>query len=187
MKQTAESYLGRDVNDMVITVPAYFNNAQREATKDAARIAGVNVLRIINEPTAAAFAYGFNDIKGEQNILIFDLGGGTFDVSILTIDDGVFEVQATKGDSFLGGETFDNRMVDFFMDEFKRKNKNIVVSERSKQRIRTACEKAKRVLSSSTVASVEWESFADGTDFSSQISRAKFEDLRTALRCSKTT
>jgi len=181
MKQIAEAYCGLPVNDMVITVPAYFSNSQREATKDAAKIAGINVLRIINEPTAAAFAYGFQNNKNEQNILVFDLGGGTFDVSILTIEDGVFEVRATKGDSFLGGEDFDNLMLNHFIDEFKKKYKDAVINDRSKRRLKTACERAKRTLSSSAIANIEIDSFHDGIDFNSSISRAKFEDLCFSL------
>lgn len=156
MKETAEAFLGSTVTDAVITVPAYFNDSQRQATKDAGAIAGLNVLRIINEPTAAAIAYGLDKKSasaGERNILIFDLGGGTFDVSILTIEDGIFEVKSTAGDTHLGGEDFDNRMVDHFVAEFKRKHKkDLSGNARALRRLRTACERAKRTLSSSTQA-----------------------------------
>lgn len=179
MKETAEAYLGRAVNSAVITVPAYFNDSQRQATKDAGAIAGLNVMRIINEPTAAAIAYGLDKKGGkEKNILIFDLGGGTFDVSILSIDDGVFEVKATAGDTHLGGEDFDNRMVNFFVQEFKRKHKKDITSnKRAVRRLRTACERAKRTLSSSTQASIEIDSLFEGIDFYSNITRARFEEL----------
>ncbi len=178
MKEIAENYLGREVKKAVVTVPAYFNDAQRQATRDAGTIAGLDVIRIINEPTAAAIAYGLDKGSGEKNILIFDLGGGTFDVSLLTIDDGIFEVKATAGDTHLGGEDFDNRLVDHFMAEFKRKhNKDISGNERAKRRLRTACERAKRTLSSSTQAQIEIDGFVEGIDFSSTITRAKFEDL----------
>lgn len=178
MKEIAESYLGRKVTNAVITVPAYFNDSQRQATKDAGVIAGLNVLRIINEPTAAAIAYGLEKTGQEQNILIFDLGGGTFDVSLLTIEDGVFEVKATAGDCHLGGEDFDNRMVDHFVQEFKRKTrKDMSDHPRALRRLRTACERAKRTLSTSTQAHLEIDSLFDGIDFNSTISRAKFEEL----------
>lgn len=179
MKETAESYLGETVKDAVITVPAYFNDAQRKATKDAGAIAGLNVLRIINEPTAAAIAYGCDKkTDKEQNILIFDLGGGTFDVSILNIDDGIFEVKATAGDTHLGGEDFDNRLVQHFIQEFKRKyKKDITNNVRSVRRLRTACERAKRTLSSSNTASIEVDQLYDGVDFYTNITRAKFEEL----------
>lgn len=179
MKEIAESYLGKDVKNAVITVPAYFNDSQRQATKDAGAIAGLNILRIINEPTAAAIAYGL-DKKGEdeKNVLIFDLGGGTFDVSLLAIEEGIFEVKATAGDTHLGGEDFDNRMVSHFATEFKRKTKkDIHDNERSLRRLRTACERAKRTLSSSTQAHLEIDSLFDGIDFNSTISRARFEDM----------
>lgn len=177
MKETAEAYLGSKVTDAVITVPAYFNDSQRQATKDAGTIAGLNVLRIINEPTAAAIAYGL-DKKGEQNILIFDCGGGTFDVSILTIEDGVFEVKATAGDTFLGGEDFDSRLVEYFCLEFKRKHKkDLSGNKKSLRRLRTACERAKRSLSSATTATIECDSLFEGIDFQSSISRAKFENI----------
>ena len=177
MKTIASNYLGTEVTDAVITVPAYFNDSQRQATKDAGTIAGLNVLRIINEPTAAAIAYGL-DKKGEKNILIHDTGGGTMEVSILTIEDGVFEVKATAGDSHLGGEDFDSRMVDHFAHEFKRKHK-LDISDNKKvlRRLRTACERAKRTLSTSTSAVIELDSLAEGIDFNSTISRAKFENI----------
>jgi len=179
MKETAEAYLGKTVKDAVITVPAYFNDSQRQATKDAGAISGLNVLRIINEPTAAAIAYGLDKKKkGECNILIFDLGGGTFDVSLLTLDDGIFEVKATNGDTHLGGEDFDNRMVNHFMEEFKRKYKHdISKNQRAVRRLRTACERAKRTLSSSTQASIEIDSLYEGVDFYTSITRARFEEL----------
>ncbi|XP_063794112.1 heat shock 70 kDa protein-like [Pseudophryne corroboree] len=183
MKETAEAYLGQTVTNAVITVPAYFNDSQRQATKDAGVIAGLNVLRILNEPTAAAIAYGLDKgSRGERNILIFDLGGGTFDVSILTIDDGIFEVKATAGDTHLGGEDFDNRMVSHFMEEFKRKHKkDIIQNKRALRRLRTACERAKRTLSSSTQASIEIDSLYEGIDFYTSITRARFEELCSDL------
>merc|ERR1712078_259021 len=179
MKETAEAYLGTKVNDAVVTVPAYFNDSQRQATKDAGTIAGLNVMRIINEPTAAAIAYGLDKkASGERNVLIFDLGGGTFDVSLLTIDDGIFEVKATAGDTHLGGEDFDNRMVNHFVQEFKRKHKKDFTSDpRAMRRLRTACERAKRNLSSSANAQIEIDSLYEGVDFYSSITRARFEDL----------
>ncbi|XP_034245229.1 heat shock 70 kDa protein cognate 4 [Thrips palmi] len=179
MKETAEAYLGKTVTNAVVTVPAYFNDSQRQATKDAGTIAALNVLRIINEPTAAAIAYGL-DKKGskESNVLIFDLGGGTFDVSILSIEDGIFEVKSTAGDTHLGGEDFDNRMVNHFVLEFKRKyKKELTSNKRSLRRLRTACERAKRILSSSTQASVEIDSLFEGIDFYTSITRARFEEL----------
>merc|ERR1719245_2446905 len=184
MKETAENYLGGTVNDAVITVPAYFNDSQRQATKDAGTICGLNVLRVINEPTAAAIAYGLDKKgeSGEKNVLIFDLGGGTFDVSILNIDDGIFEVKATHGDTHLGGEDFDNRLVNHFVQEFKRKNKkDITGHKRALRRLRTACEKAKRTLSSSTQASIEIDSLFEGTDLYSSITKARFEELCSDL------
>jgi len=179
MKSIAESYLGVTVKDAVVTVPAYFNDAQRQATKDAGRIAGLNVIRIINEPTAAAIAYGLDKKdKGERNVLIFDSGGGTFDVSILTIDDGVFEVRATGGNTHLGGEDFDNILVDWASAEFKRKSKvDIRDNARALRRVRTACERAKRMLSSSTQASIEVDGLAEGHDINVVLTRAKFESL----------
>ncbi|XP_013380918.1 heat shock cognate 71 kDa protein [Lingula anatina] len=179
MKEVAEAYLGKKVTDSVITVPAYFNDSQRQATKDAGTISGMNVMRIINEPTAAAIAYGLDKKVGaEKHVLIFDLGGGTFDVSILTIEDGIFEVKSTSGDTHLGGEDFDNRMVNHFISEFKRKNKkDITQNKRAVRRLRTACERAKRTLSSSTQASIEIDSLFEGIDFYTNITRARFEEL----------
>jgi heat shock protein 1/8 len=179
MRETAEAYLGKTVQNAVVTVPAYFNDSQRQATKDAGTISGLNVLRIINEPTAAAIAYGLDKkVGGERNVLIFDLGGGTFDVSILTIEDGIFEVKSTAGDTHLGGEDFDNRMVDHFVQEFKRKfKKDITDNKRAVRRLRTACERAKRTLSSSTQASIEIDSLYEGVDFYTQVTRARFEEL----------
>jgi len=183
MKDTAEAYLGGKVKDAVITVPAYFNDSQRQATKDAGHIAGLNVLRIINEPTAAAIAYGLDKkTEGEKNVLIFDLGGGTFDVSLLTIEDGIFEVKATAGDTHLGGEDFDNRLVNHFAQEFKRKyKKDLSTNPRSLRRLRTACERAKRTLSSSTQTSIEIDSLFEGIDFYTSITRARFEELNSDL------
>jgi len=182
MKQIAEAYIGKSVSNAVVTVPAYFNDNQRQATKDAGRISGLNVLRIINEPTAAAIAYGLNNKdEEEKNVLIFDLGGGTFDVSLLSIDDGVFEVKATAGDTHLGGEDFDNILVDFFVKEFERKYKvkrsELEKSKRSMRRLRTQCERAKRTLSAAARANIEVDSLYDGIDFASSITRARFEDL----------
>jgi len=181
MKETAEAYLGQSVKDAVVTVPAYFNDAQRQATKDAGVIAGLNVLRIINEPTAAAIAYGLDKKKQnsqEKNVLIFDLGGGTFDVSILSIDDGIFEVKSTAGDTHLGGEDFDNRMVEHFVKEFQRKHKkDITGNKRALRRLRTACERAKRTLSASAQANIEIDSLFEGIDFYTAITRARFEEL----------
>ena len=183
MKAIAESYLGTSVKDAVVTVPAYFNDTQRQATKDAGVIAGLNIVRIINEPTAAAIAYGLDKkAVGEQNVLIFDLGGGTFDVSLLTIDDGVFEVRATAGDTHLGGEDFDNLIVDWCKDEFKKKTKlDISSNSRAMRRLRTSCERAKRNLSSATQAMVEVDSLAEGQDLSLTLTRAKFESLCDSL------
>jgi len=184
MKETAEAYLGHDVKDAVVTVPAYFNDSQRQATKDAGVISGLNVLRIINEPTAAAIAYGLDKKKGaaECNVLIFDLGGGTFDVSILTIEEGIFEVKSTAGDTHLGGEDFDNRMVDHFVNEFKRKHKkDMKGNKRALRRLRTACERAKRTLSASAQANIEIDSLFEGIDFYTSITRARFEELCSDL------
>ena len=185
MKETAEQYLGKTVKDAVVTVPAYFNDSQRQATKDAGVIAGLNVLRIINEPTAAAIAYGLDKKKGssaEANVLIFDLGGGTFDVSILTIEDGIFEVKSTAGDTHLGGEDFDNRMVDHFLKEFQRKHKkDMSQNKRAVRRLRTACERAKRTLSASAQANIEIDSLFEGVDFYTSITRARFEELCSDL------
>jgi len=179
MKEIAESYLGHEVKNAVITVPAYFNDAQRQATKDAGVISGLNVMRIINEPTAAAIAYGLEKSTEEKNVLIFDIGGGTFDVSLLSIDDGIFEVKATAGDTHLGGEDFDHRLVQHFIKEFKRKNggKDLSTSKRSIRRLQTACERAKRTLTSGHSASIEIDSLFEGIDFFSNISRARFEEL----------
>ncbi|KAI0693276.1 heat shock cognate 70 [Cytidiella melzeri] len=179
MKETAESYLGQTVKDAVVTVPAYFNDSQRQATKDAGTISGMNVLRIINEPTAAAIAYGLDkQAVGERNVLIFDLGGGTFDVSLLTIEEGIFEVKATAGDTHLGGEDFDNRLVNHFVQEFKRKHKKDLSSNpRALRRLRTGCERAKRTLSSATQTSIEIDSLYEGIDFYTSITRARFEEL----------
>merc|ERR550519_1417238 len=179
MKETAEAYLGSTVTNAVITVPAYFNDSQRQATKDAGVISGLNVLRIINEPTAAAIAYGLDKkVSGEKHVLIYDLGGGTFDVSILTIEDGIFEVKSTSGDTHLGGEDFDNRMVSHFMNEFKRKHKkDISNNKRAVRRLRTACERAKRTLSASAQASIEIDSLFEGIDFYTSMTRARFEEL----------
>jgi len=184
MKETAEAYLGVDVKDAVVTVPAYFNDSQRQATKDAGVICGLNVLRIINEPTAAAIAYGLDKKKGAQecNVLIFDLGGGTFDVSILTIEEGIFEVKSTAGDTHLGGEDFDNRMVDHFVNEFKRKHKkDLKGNKRALRRLRTACERAKRTLSASAQANIEIDSLFEGIDFYTSVTRARFEELCSDL------
>jgi len=180
MKETAEAYLGVAVNDAVVTVPAYFNDSQRQATKDAGAICGLNVLRIINEPTAAAIAYGLDKKgTGEMNVLIYDMGGGTFDVSLLTIEDGIFEVKATAGDTHLGGEDFDNRVVDFCLQDFKRKNrgKDMQQNQRAIRRLRTQCERAKRTLSSSTQATIEIDSLFEGIDYTCTLSRARFEEL----------
>eukprot|EP00842_Homolaphlyctis_polyrhiza_P002262 jgi/Hompol1/3036/HPOL_005622-RA len=179
MKETAEAYLGTTVKDAVVTVPAYFNDSQRQATKDAGVISGLNVLRIINEPTAAAIAYGLDKkTAGEKNVLIFDLGGGTFDVSLLTIEDGIFEVKATAGDTHLGGEDFDNRLVSHFSEEFKRKyKKDLTSNPRALRRLRTACERAKRTLSSAAQTSIEIDSLFEGVDFYTSITRARFEEL----------
>jgi len=179
MKKTAENYLGYPVKKAVITVPAYFNDAQRQSTKDAGAIAGLEVLRIINEPTAAAIAYGLDkSTDTEKNVLIFDLGGGTFDVSLLTIENGVFEVKATAGDTHLGGEDFDNRMVNLCVEEFKRKNKkDMSTNDKSMRRLRTSCERAKRTLSNATSAKIEVESLFDGIDFEMTFTRARFEEL----------
>ena len=214
MKETAEAYLGKTVTDAVVTVPAYFNDSQRQATKDAGTISGLNVLRIINEPTAAAIAYGLDKKVGqERHVLIFDLGGGTFDVSVLTIEDGIFEVKSTAGNTHLGGkkkliksnavtyvktvrltindfffffvgtgEDFDNRMVNHFVQEFKRKHKKDITSnKRALRRLRTASERAKRTLSSSAQASIEIDSLFEGIDFYTSITRARFEELNADL------
>ncbi|KAH9622707.1 hypothetical protein KSS87_014848 [Heliosperma pusillum] len=182
MKETAEVFLGKKITDAVITVPAYFNDAQRQATKDAGVIAGLNVARIINEPTAAAIAYGLDKKDGEKNILVFDLGGGTFDVSILTIDNGVFEVLATNGDTHLGGEDFDQRLMEYFIKLIKKKhNKDIGKDNRALGKLRRECERAKRALSSQHQVRVEIESLFDGVDFSEPLTRARFEELNNDL------
>ena len=183
MKETAESYLGAAVKDAVVTVPAYFNDSQRQATKDAAVIAGLNCLRIINEPTAAAIAYGLDKNKDEdKHVLIFDLGGGTFDVSLLNIEGGIFEVKATAGDTHLGGEDFDARLLRHFSEEFKRKNKkDLTGNARSLRRLRTACERAKRTLSSTSQTTIEIDSLFEGIDFFTTITRARFEELNGDL------
>jgi len=182
MKSIASNYLGEDIKNAVITVPAYFNDSQRQATKDAGAIAGLNVLRIINEPTAAAMAYGLDKKGGAQNVLIFDCGGGTFDLSILNIDDGIFEVLATSGNTHLGGEDFDNLLVQHFIQEFKRKHKkDLTTNVKSLRRLSTVCERAKRTLSSSANASVEIDSLFEGIDFYTSITRAKFENICNQL------
>jgi heat shock protein 1/8 len=179
MKEIAEAYLSKTVKNAVITVPAYFNDSQRQATKDAGTISGLNVLRIINEPTAAAIAYGLDKKSSqEKNVLIFDLGGGTFDVSLLTIEEGIFEVKATNGHTHLGGEDFDNRLVDYCIAEFKKKTGlDITGNARALRRLRTQCEKAKRILSAAHQAPIECETLSEGEDFNTNISRAKFEEL----------
>uniref|UniRef100_A0A6N2M5E8 Uncharacterized protein n=1 Tax=Salix viminalis TaxID=40686 RepID=A0A6N2M5E8_SALVM len=185
MREIAEAFLGHSVKNAVVTVPAYFNDSQRQATKDAGAISGLNVLRIINEPTAAAIAYGLDkktSRRGEQNVLIFDLGGGTFDVSLLTIEEGIFEVKATAGDTHLGGEDFDNRLVNHFVGEFRRKHKkDISANPRALRRLRTACERAKRTLSSTTQTTIEIDSLYEGIDFYATITRARFEELNMDL------
>ncbi|XP_052199867.1 heat shock 70 kDa protein [Diospyros lotus] len=189
MREIAEAFLGQTIKNAVVTVPAYFNDSQRQATKDAGAIAALNVMRIINEPTAAAIAYGLDkkaSRKGEQNVLIFDLGGGTFDVSLLTIEEGIFEVKATAGDTHLGGEDFDNRLVNHFVAEFRRKTKkDISGNARALRRLRTACERAKRTLSSTTQTTIEIDSLYEGVDFYATITRARFEELNMDLfrRC----
>ena len=182
MKEIAESYLGKEVKNAVVTVPAYFNDAQRQATKDAGTIAGLNVVRVINEPTAAAIAYGMDKKGGEKNVLVYDLGGGTFDVSLLTIDNGVFEVLATNGDTHLGGEDFDQRVMQYFIKDFKGKTgKDINKDKRALQKLRRAVEKAKRSLSSVTETEIEIEALIDGVNFAETLSRARFEELNIDL------
>merc|ERR1712170_36063 len=182
MKQDAENYLGETVKNAVVTVPAYFNDAQRQSTKDAGNISGLNIARIINEPTAAAIAFGLDKSKGETNILVFDLGGGTFDVSILTIDSGIFEVVSTSGDTHLGGEDFDQRVMDYLMKVFKRKtNKDASLDKKAQQKLKREVEKSKRALSSTHEVKLEIENFFDGTDFSETLTRAKFEELNNDL------
>ncbi|XP_020080196.1 heat shock cognate 70 kDa protein-like [Ananas comosus] len=190
MREIAEAFLGHPVDDAVVTCPAYFNDSQRQATKDAGTIAGLNVIRMINEPTAAAIAYGLDKKAGgraaERNVLIFDLGGGTFDVSLLTIEEGIFEVKATAGDTHLGGEDFDNRLVNHCVGEFKRKHKkDISGNARALRRLRTACERAKRALSSTTQTTIEVDSLYEGIDFYCTVTRARFEELcmDLFLRC----
>lgn len=182
MKQIAEDYLGKEVKHAVVTVPAYFNDAQRQATKDAGTIAGLNVIRIINEPTAAAIAYGMDQADGEKTILVFDLGGGTFDVTVLTVDNGVFEVLATNGDTHLGGEDFDQRVMEYLLKQWKKKT-GIDASgdKRAVQKLRGEVEKAKRALSSQQQVKIEIESFHDGKDLSETLSRARFEELNMDL------
>ena len=179
MKEVAEAYLSKPVKSAVITVPAYFNDAQRQATKDAGTISGLNVLRIINEPTAAAIAYGLDkQTEAEKNILIFDLGGGTFDVSLLSIEEGIFEVKATNGHTHLGGEDFDNKLLSFCQADFKKKTGiDITNNKRAMRRLRTQCEKAKRILSAAVTAPIECEALAEGDDYNTNITRAKFEEL----------
>jgi len=182
MKETAEAYLGKKVTHAVVTVPAYFNDAQRASTKDAGTIAGLEVMRIINEPTAAAIAYGLDKKEDEKNVLVFDLGGGTFDVSLLTIEGGIFEVVSTNGNTHLGGEDFDQRVMDHFLKIYKAKSGNDArKNDRSVQKLRREVEKAKRALSSAQVAKIEIESFFDGDDFSETLTRAKFEEINADL------
>jgi len=183
MKEIAENYLGKKIANAVVTVPAYFNDAQRQATKDAGTISGLNVVRILNEPTAAAIAYGLDKKKqGEKNILVFDLGGGTFDVSVLTIDNGVFEVIATSGDTHLGGEDFDQRVLDYLMKNIKKKfNKDVSSDKRAIQKLKREVEKAKRALSSTHEAKIEVEDLVEGIDVDEILTRAKFEELNADL------
>merc|ERR1712048_541607 len=182
MKTVAENYLGETVVNAVVTVPAYFNDSQRQSTKDAGSISGLNIARIINEPTAAAIAFGLDKSKSETNILVFDLGGGTFDVSILTIDSGIFEVISTSGDTHLGGEDFDQRTMDYLMKVFKRKSgKDASMDKKAQQKMKREVEKAKRALSATHEVKIEIENFFDGTDFSDTLSRAKFEELNNDL------
>lgn len=182
MKEIGENFLGQKVKNAVVTVPAYFNDAQRQATKDAGTISGMNVVRILNEPTAAAIAYGLDKKSGEQNILVYDLGGGTFDVSILTIDNGVFEVIATNGDTHLGGEDFDQRVIEHYIKLIKKKqNKDISSDKRSIQKLKREVEKAKRALSSTHETKIEIESLYEGLDFSEVLTRARFEELNADL------
>jgi len=182
MKEVAEAYLGKKITHAVVTVPAYFNDAQRQATKDAGTISGMTVMRIINEPTAAAIAYGLDKKEGEKNILVFDLGGGTFDVSLLTIDNGVFEVVSTNGDTHLGGEDFDQRVVDHFVKLYKKKKGvDLRKDNRAVQKLRREVEKAKRALSSQHQVKLEIESLIDGDDFSETLTRARFEELNMDL------
>ncbi|KAK6943791.1 Heat shock protein 70 family [Dillenia turbinata] len=182
MKETAEAFLGKEIRDAVITVPAYFNDAQRQATKHAGTIAGLNVVRLINEPTAAAMAYGLDNKCGKKNILVYDLGGGTFDVSILTIDDGIFEVRATCGDTHLGGEDFDRNVMDYFIELIRKKHhRDISEDKKALGKLRRECERAKRILSSGYEARVQIESLFDDVEFSEPLNRAKFEELNEEL------
>jgi len=182
MKETAEAFLGETVTNAVVTVPAYFNDAQRQATKDAGKIAGLTIERVINEPTAAAIAYGLDKRDREENILVFDLGGGTFDVTLLSIDHGVFEVLATAGDTHLGGQDFDQRLMGYFINQFKRRTGiDITDDKRAVQRLRKQCENAKRTLSNQNSATVDLDALAEGKDFSATVSRAKFEELNADL------
>jgi molecular chaperone DnaK (HSP70) len=183
LKETAEAYLGCEVKHAVVTVPAYFNDAQRQATKDAGTIAGLRVERVINEPTAAAIAYGLDKQDREETILVFDLGGGTFDVTLLSIDNGVFEVLATSGNTHLGGEDFDQRLMEYCIQQFKRQNNGIDITsdKRAVQRLRKQCEMAKRTLSTQTTATIDCDALSGGIDFSTSISRAKFEELNIDL------
>ena len=182
MRQTAESYLDKEIKNAVVTVPAYFNDAQRQATKDAGTISGMKVDRIINEPTAAAIAYGLDKKGGEKNILVFDLGGGTFDVTLLTIDNGVFEVLATNGDTHLGGEDFDQRIMKYFIKLFKKKHKtDMSKDKRAMQKLRRESERVKRALSTQPQARAEIEALFDGIDFSETLTRARFEELNNDL------
>ena len=182
MKETAEAFLGHKVTRAVVTVPAYFNDAQRQSTKDAGTIAGLKIERIINEPTAAALAYGLdNKTTGDKNVLIFDCGGGTHDVSLLQIDEGVFEVKATAGDTHLGGEDIDIMLVDHFKDEFKKKHRRDITNPRAIRRLRTAAERAKRTLSTANTATIEIDAIMDSIDFNTVISRAKFDDICAAF------
>jgi len=189
MREIAEAYLGTSIKNAVVTVPAYFNNSQRLATMDAGVIAGLNVMRIINEPTAAAIAYGLEKATsvGEKNVLIFDLGGGTLDVSLVTIEEGIFQVMATAGDTHLGGEDFDSRMVNHFVEELKSTNNDITGDPGALRRLRTACERAKRTLSFTAETTIELDSLYEGIDFSSTITRARFEELNEDLfrKCMK--
>ncbi len=182
MKTIAENYLGQTVVNAVVTVPAYFNDSQRQATKDAGVIAGLNVLRIINEPTAAAMAYGLDKKDQEKTILVYDLGGGTFDVSILSIDDGVFEVISTAGDTHLGGEDFDQRVLEYYLKLIKRKhNTDITTNKSSMQKLKKEVEKAKRVLSTNFDYTIEIPDLINGLEFSENLTRAKFEELNADL------
>merc|ERR1711998_373766 len=182
MRSVAEGFVGKNIQHAVVTVPAYFNDAQRQATKDAGTISGMTVQRIINEPTAAAIAYGLDKKGGEKNILVFDLGGGTFDVTLLTIDNGVFEVLATNGDTHLGGEDFDQRIMKYFLKVFKKKHKlDLTKDKRAMQKLRREAERVKRALSTQHQARLEVEALFDGVDFSETLTRARFEELNMDL------